>query len=739
MDKTSEKVTIRTVCPLPDGLRCGLLAHLTDGVITRIVPADFPNRIDRGACSKGLATYQLVYHPDRLRYPLKRIGERGEGKWQRLSWEEALGSLSTKLQGIAQRYGSTSIAWGAPDLPGLTGGGYSRLASLTKGTWISWWGFGDAAAPCADIATFGWLMGEGHLSLVRDPKFSIVWGYNPAVTSFPRMRRIMEDKKKGCQVVVIDPCFTATAARADEYMPIRPGTDGALALAMIQVVLEQGLQDEGSIAENTVGPFLVRSDSGLFLRESDLIQGGRQQRFMVFDKNTNRPQPCDTLGLTPTLTGVYSLAGIDCRPAYQLLADMVREYTPERVAEITGVPAEVIRRLATSYATQKPASIHRGMGMQRTFYGDLACRAINTLAAITGNIHLKRPSTFVLNTRSFLMPGGPYNQIPVMMLYDAITKEEPFPIKAVWFAGHNFVNQLPNTNRIINELFPRLELIVVCDLFMNATAKYADYVLPVASFYECANLQMTMAQNIYLTLQQKVIEPLYECKSDFQIAAELGRRMGLGEYFNKTEEEYIEELLASGHPTMEGVSLEVLKKGPVPAKPLERPQEFRTPTGRIEFYVERLKRFGQELPVYLEPVESARSNKAKTYPLSLLSTHPRHRVHSSMANIPSLLRLDPEPTLQINPADAEPRNIDDGDVVCVFNDRGQVKLRAKLSQRIKPGVVNITQGWWPEHYIEGHHNQLTHDGINPAQQSIMEPNAALYDVLVEVKKAQKEG
>jgi molybdopterin-containing oxidoreductase family molybdopterin binding subunit len=210
--------------------------------------------------------------------------------------------------------------------------------------------------------------------------------------------------------------------------------------------------------------------------------------------------------------------------------------------------------------------------------------------------------------------------------------------------------------------------------------------------------------------------------------------MGYGEYFNRTEEQYIEEILASGHPTMKGVSIERLKAGPVMAQPSDRPQQFGTPTGRIEFYVESIKQFGQELPVYIEPVESIRSDKARSYPLTLLSTHPNNRVHSTLAIVPGLLEKVPNPTVQINPMDAKQRNVVNGDIVRVFNDRGQLKVNAELSNGIKPGIVNITEGWWPDQYIEGHINELTHDMINPVQKHILQANAAFYDVLVEVEK-----
>jgi len=737
MSETNNTKTVRTVCALRDGAMCGIMAHLKDGRITKVTPADFPDSFDRGCCTTGLATPQWIYHKDRLRYPLKRIGKRGEGKWERVSWEEAMDGIADKLKELIQRYGPSSIVWNAdPSAVGnMKWAGYSRVASLTNSTWLDIVGFGDSAGLCGNLATFGALGGR-YLVPNKDPKFSFVWGINPANTSWRTMRTIMRDKENGCKLVCIDPRYSRTASRCDEHISIRPGTDGALALAMIHVIIEQGLEDKLFITDHTVGPLLVRDDNGMFLRESDLIKDGKADRFMVFDKAAGKAQP-DDMAQIPALSGSYTIDGIACKPAFVLLADMTKLYTPEKASEITDIPAETIQRLAVDYATKKPAAIRLGLGSQRSFYGDLSWRAINTLAALTGNINLNELSRFVLNSPAVMMPGEKYYHLPIMKLDDAITKGDPFPVKALWIASENFINQMPDMNRIVNDLLPCLELIVVVDLAMTVTAKYADYVLPEASFYEYVDLLDSYpVYTPYLQLQQKVIEPLYESKSDFQIAAELGRRMGFSEYFNKTEEQYVEEFLASDHPSMEGVNLEKLKKGPLKAKPTEKIQELKTPTGRIEFYVERLKSFGQQLPVYIEPIESARSEKAKIYPLSFITSHPKYRKSSAMGNVEALTKHDPEPFLYINPKDAEPRKIIDGDVVRVFNDRGKVKLKAKLNPNVKPGVVDIQQGWWPEHYMEGHHNQLTHGIINPAQAAIFQPNAALFDVLVEVKKEQ---
>ena len=737
MKKIRNTDVIRTVCPMHDGGGCGLSVHLKNGRITKIAPGNFPIPFLKTACAKGLSAHHWAYHPDRLRHPLKRIGQRGAGKWERIAWTEAIAGISDKLKEIAERYGSESVAWAAPELPFLKLGGYSRLVNLTKGTWIENWGYGDLAGPNADMSTFGYILGGFYMPIMDGAKQIIVWGWNPAATNPLGMKALTASKKMGNRIIVIDPRYTDTAAVADEHIPIRPGTDGALALGMLNIILEKGLQDTAFISKYTVGPFLVRTDNGLFLKKNDLSsQLADNTTAMVWDEISAQPRPFNAVGIKPALQGRFVIAGIDCQPAAQLLSDMVKEYPPEKVSNITDIPVETIRRLAVDYASSKPASIHRGFGLQRSFHSDLSWRAINTLAAFTGNISFKRLATVWETETSSLFfpePAGSFNRLPNMNLYDAITKGHPFPVKALCIAMHNFVNQMPNANKVLNELFPKLDLIVVCDLFMTVTAQYADYVLPVTSFLECTDLVPQMGKP-YVQLQQKVIEPLYECRSDFQIAAALGQKMGFGKYFEKSEEEYIEEIL-NCYPGYEGITLEALRQGPAEVKPSDGPA-FRTPSGRIEFYVEKLKEFNQQLPVYLEPVESLQQKKAEKDDLSLLTPHAKYRLHSTFANIPELLKFDPEPMLEIHPADARQRNIEDGDPVYVSNDRGRVKVRAKVTPNIKPGVVSLTQGWWPEQYMEGHHQELTHDLINPAQDAILGSNAALFDVRVKVLKAR---
>ena len=748
MSGTEERV-VRTACPAHcAGNACGILAHLKDDRVGKLEPADFPDRGLRRICLRGLSSLQMLYHPDRLKYPLKRAGERGEGKWQRISWDDALDTIAERFTEIAGEYGSRSVGFvlGGPGSGNVKFGAYTRFASLFQGTRVSAWGYGDSAGPCAATAMFGTHGPGAFISAFREPKLNICWGTNPAESTPFMMRPLSAYKQRGVHLVVVDPVFTVTASKADEYVRIRPGTDAALALGMMNVIMQEGLQDEDFVRDYTVGPFLVRTGNGRFLRENDLSSGGSDS-YMVWDAGASKAVPGDGAGASPALTGTYHVDGIECRPAFQLLVDLIEQYPPEKASEITDVSVDTIRKLALSYATNKPANIYTNNGLGRHYHGDLTFRAICTLAAITGNITVPGAGghrRMVLNWDAFLQPDPErsYSRMGILNTYPAILTEKPYPLKALWFAFTNFVNQCADSYKIINELFPRLDFIVHTALFMDDTARHADIVLPVCTFLEFSD--MVGGPSPYLQLQQKVIEPLNESRSDVTILSDLAGRLGFGEYFDRTEEEFIDLLLDSGHASVEGINVARMREGPARinvAPPAPAPKEaqpkgrFRTASGKVEFYVEKLKPLGEELPLYREPLESGRSSLAEKYPLVFVQVHSRFRHHSSFANIPWLLEINPRPVMDINAQDAASRGIKSGDTVIVYNDRGRLKLEAKINEAVQPGVVNIPQGWWFDQFGEGGHNVLSHDAINPAQDAIYEPNMAFNDVLVQVEKA----
>ncbi len=326
----------------------------------------------------------------------------------------------------------------------------------------------------------------------------------------------------------------------------------------------------------------------------------------------------------------------------------------------------------------------------------------------------------------------------VLNLYDAVERGRPYPVRAAWFAFINFVNQCSNNNRIISGILPRLDFVVVADMFLTSTAQYADYVLPTTTAMEHADL--VNGPDSYLQLQQRVIEPLYESRPDSWIVSQLARRLGFGDYYRHSEEEFIDLLLASGDPAVKGISVDRLRReGAIPVKAAERygdKARFRTPTGRIEFYVERLREFREALPDYREPSEGRHSPLARKYPLVFVQVHSRFRTHSMFANIRRLLDLNPAPVVEISPGDAAERNIVDGDQVTVFNDRGQVTLKACINAGLHPGVINIRQGWWFHQFDSGSFNALTSDAVNPVQDRLYEPNMPMNDCLVEVRKVR---
>ncbi len=748
MTNNNEVQLIRTACPAHCGIDCcGILAHVKRGKVIKLEPAEFPIPNDKRICLRGLSSLDITYHPDRIKYPMKRIGERGEGKFERITWEKAFEIITEKFKSISKKYEWKSIGWvlGGPGAGTTKFGAYLRLASLTQSTRVSAWGYGDAGIPCGSRVIFGsqfpYMYLFGTFWQRNWPDLLVVWGSNPGETApLQTMRKILDAKENGTQLVVIDPRFTVTASKADVFVGLKPGTDSALALGLMHVIFNKGFQNENFIRNETNGAFLVRTDNGKFLRGKEIGEK-KSNAFIIWDENSDNIKVLRRSTLkSASIKGEYEVNGIKCKPALQMLMDLTKDYPPNITAKITGVSADIITKLGEKIGTSEKAIFFTWMGFTRTYYGDISLRGLASVASIMGHVTTSFTSGYipaVLNWDPFLkaIPDKPsYHRMGILNLYNAVILEKPYPIKALWFAFINFLNQCVDCNKIIKEFFPKLEFIVQTELFMTPTAKFADILLPVCTFLEFSDFLPRPYP--YLQIQQKVINPLYESKSDVDIVAGLAEKLGFGEYFKGGEEAMID--LIMDNPSLKEYTREKLSKEAMLLRKLPEggnfPLTFSTPSGKIELYAEQLIEDGQALPVYLPPIEAPISKTNQKYPIAFIQGHSRFRTHSMFANVRTLLDINPEPIVDINPVDAQKRNIKMDDMVTIFNDRGKSTLKARLSEAVKPGVIDITEGWWLNQFKEGSVNHLTHDIINPVQDKIYEPNMHMNDVAVEIIK-----
>jgi len=453
---------------------------------------------------------------------------------------------------------------------------------------------------------------------------------------------------------------------------------------------------------------------------------------------------------SPALTGRFVVKGVACRPAFDLLKQMVAPYTPEYAAQKIGLSAEQIVALTEAYATTKPARIFTIYGIDRWHHGATFGRLIAALAALTGNLGVPGGGAGVdgfcegaIFNGDFTAPEGrAFLGINPATLPNQIVIGQPYPIKGVFVAFNNWLSQWPNQNYLRESVLPQLDLLVVADQSMTETARWADYILPAAHLFERED--MVKGPGPYVQYQPQIVPPPGECRSDFAIAAGLADRLGMGRFFSCAPADYLKDILASLPDDQPALSFDELRAKGVLRRnlPTEPPVAFRdrifqTPTGRVEFYVERLLPFGRALPDYEPPAEAQLDGaQAQRYPLVLITEHSRYRVHSTFVNAPWLREIDVEPRATIHPAVAAARRIADGDWVRVFNDRGFVVLRAQISQSVSPEMIVMSQGWRSSDFVKGHIQSLTH-GIGN-RLNAFGPNTSFFDVLVEVMREDGE-
>ncbi len=633
---------------------CGMNVLVEEGRITKVQGLkDHP--LNKGRlCPKGARAIELVYHPDRLKYPLKKVN----GEWRRISWDVALTEIADKLQGLKNEFGPEilSIFSGSIGVENLE---MMELAQRFKGAFGSP-NFISVEGICYRMRIRARQMTFGKYPVEEmNTKLYVLWGHNPEQSDFPLLLSIQENLKKGSKLVVIDPRKTSLAKKAEMYLSIRPGTDGALALALMHVIIKENLYDKEFIERWTHG----------------------------FDELVSHIEP----------------------------------YTPEWAERITWVQAEDIRRLARLYATAESASIFQGTNTQdQTANGTQNSRAFAILQTITGNIN--NPGGWAVGPRlSITGLGIPTERIPIgaedyTLFYDLWGRKSPFGqvvcfpdsvpniIKALIVTGGNPAVSLPDSNAFRKAL-QNLDLLVVHDLFLTETAELAHYVLPACTHLEKNGLAYSynVCHGIpYLMLRKKAIDPLHESWSEFRFWKELAMKMGLGDVFPwETDEEVVELELKST-----GLNYKEMKEEKVAGAyygekkyGMEEYEKkgFSTPSRKIEIYSETFAKAGFDpLPTYREPDQSPMSGSElyKKYPV-ILTTGARilYYTHGQHRNIKALKEKIPEPFAEIHPKTARQYGIKDGDPIVVESNRGKIKVKARVTQDILVGVVSIPHGW----------------------------------------------
>jgi len=696
-----------------------------------------------------------LYSKERLKYPLMREpgSKRGEAQFRRVSWDEALDTLTAKFTELREKHGNASIGFtrtsGASPL-----GDYRRLGSLLQGTSI--YGGIDMGvhmglnAVLGDVGMFGQDTNEWPDRL--NAKTIISWGNNPAETSMTSYKFILDAQEAGARHIVIDPRYSSTAVQADWWIAPRPGTDLALALALIRVVVAQGLVDTEFVLRTTNAAALVRSDNGMLLRVHDVPGlggvGESGDGFVVWDAGINGLAPFHE-ATRPELSHTSVIGGLTVATVYDRLVESVDEHTLGVASGITGLGEQDIDDLARCFVDDAPVTLGFGYGVDRYPTADALSHAGAILALLTGNIG-KPGATVGVQSHgrgSHKVPLGRDAPLPswarMVSLPTAQAGREPSEIRALFNMG-DFLNQRIADMNTMSGWLSELDYVVTVDHVWNTTSAWSDLVLPASTFLEGTEpyRDVVMERNCVI-LRQTVVPPLEESKPDSEIERLIGERFGFGEYFSESITERIDRQLSeSSDPLVSTLSAAALAKkgGAVRLAVPNRPkvafsdQKFSTPSGRAELYVEPLAELGEALPTWRGDLEVTPRRGAGKYPLTFVQNHVRQRAHSTFYNVEWSLEIWPRPVLEINPADAKERCIDDGELVEVFNDRGSVTVHALLNSDYPPSMCSIAEGWKASQFVAGNLQELTNPSRNARQEKRWgHSNIAYFDTRVDVR------
>ena len=638
---------------------CGVLIHVEDGKAIAI-EGNPDSPVNRGVlCEKAKASLEYLYSAERLLYPLKRKGNRGEGQWQRISWDEALGAISSKMTAIKRESGAETVVFIYGGAKGFQDTYLRRFANVFGTPNVA-----SQSHVCflprksASMNTFGY---NPNPDYDYPPRCIIVWGSHKS--KIAEYGKTLAAQENGAQIIVIDPRKTELARRADRWIKVRPGSDLALAMGMINVIIDEELWDQAFVEGWTVG----------------------------FDE----------------------------------LKEHIKDYPLEKVAEITWLKENVIKEIARMYALTRPACIQMGNAFEHNINSFQTVRALSILKALTGNLSIpggevyKQPLSILDRyspelTLDHMLPENKqalrlgfdcdfapfYQDAHPPSVIRAMTQKEPYPVRMAYIQGANPLVTYPNATQTFKALMG-LDFLVAADHFMTPTTVLADIVLPSASYLEYDSIVNPPHYPIAQP-QQKVVG-LEEAWSDYRILNELAKKIGLGQFFWETERGFLNLIL---NPL--GLDFDEFAHIGALSGSKEyyhyKTNGFNTPSGKVELFSDRLKKWGYDpLPVYREPSETPYSNPelAKEYPLILTSWKSEYYRHSGQRQITALREHHPDPVTYIHPQTAARLSIGHGDWVWVATKRGRIRQRAILSDDMDPRVVGVDYAWWfPENGAE---------------------------------------
>jgi anaerobic selenocysteine-containing dehydrogenase len=680
-DASGETIIVKGACPHDCPDTCALEVHVKNGVALKVTGSAAHGPTAGVLCTKVARYTERTYHPDRLLHPLRRIGRKGEGRFERISWNEAISTVASRLSAVA-----------AEDPEQILPYSYAGTMGLVQGESMSQRFFHRLGASfldrtiCASAGTAGHRITLGpsigaDVEVAHDAKLIIFWGCNAITSSVHFWARAQEAKRRGATLVAIDPYRSLTAEKCHEHIALLPGTDGALALGLMHVIIREELVDRDYVARHTLG--------------------------------------------------------------FEALRERVSGWDPTRVAGICGVSEHEIESLARRYAATRPALIRANYGLQRVKGGGMAMRNIACLPALTGAFRdaaggmlLSTSGNFRIDntalSRPELLRGRMPRTVNMSSIGRALSDASP-PIRAIVVYNSNPVAVAPDSAQVAGG-FAREDLFtVVLEQFPTDTVDYADIVLPATTQLEHLDVVRPYG-HYYIVANNPAIQPLGEAKPNSEIFRLLASAMGYGESCLRDSDETLAQAALAEDWDFEAVRKVGWKRIGVPVGTARFAEGgFGTPSGKVEFYSAAAAAAGfGPLPDYIPPLEDTRSELAKRYPLAMISPPARHFLNSSFVNVTSLRAAEGEPWLDIHPDDAEMRGVADESYVRVFNDRGSLRLRARVSDRARRGVVVALSVWWKKLARDGKNaNELTRSD----ELTDMGNAPLFYDCLVEVEAA----